>query len=856
MSPLVGNLFTFQLTALVVPQAVATVLCLLAAGFVGSMRRESNAAYWLLIVLCGATLWSFAGALEFSAVTLEGKRFWTQVSYIGIITGPVALFHFSYAFTHGGALPPRFATYSVILFGLLVLASACTNSWHHWHWPEIKLIEREGFVFAHYGRGPMFWATVAYCYGFMFASSVMLAAHTLSLGSIFKQQAWVIIIATLAPWLTSIAYVLRLGPRPELDHTPVGFAVTGVLLSWAVVRMRLFELVPVAADTLFRYIPDPVLVIDPAGRLVRTNVAASQRFTSIQHHIGHPFSTGLSDHPELVSAIRESGMEPGARTLLIDHEWWTVESNPLDTSGGKSRGRLVLIRDITEQKYAELALLEAKQDLEQAVTRADALAKEAMAASNAKSAFLAQVSHDLRTPLHAIIGMSEVLRAGSLDASQLAQVSTIGDAGDTLLRLINDLLDLSRIEAGRIDLAHEPFQLDDVLDPIADLLAPAAQRKGVAFAHWVEPGLPGGLRGDIDRLRQALLNLVGNAVKFTEHGSIIVRASREGKLLSIAVSDTGPGISPGLLDGLFTPFNRGDAETARNTEGTGLGLAITRRLAEAMHGSVRVSSIVGQGTVFTLELPIADDTATGSSVSRLISRVSNHRVAVDLADPVRREAVIKGLCSLGITAFAPAEPSDTTQSDALVIETSQLDSALARTWTSAGRLVLPLAAPDAKPSASTVPLRRRSLAAALLPPAGTSTTPFIFSTAPRRRVLLADDNALSRRVSAAQLAQCNCEVVSVDGGLPALERLALEAFDVIVLDGQMPDLNGWEVAVRLRQGAKDSLNLRTPIIALTADLTPDSQTRWLQSGADVLLGKPVLTRELAANLERFTPKTA
>jgi signal transduction histidine kinase/CheY-like chemotaxis protein len=852
----VGNLFTFQLTSLVVPQAVATVLCLLAAGFVGSLRRESSAALWLLIVLCGAILWSFAGALEFSAVTLEGKRFWTQVSYIGIVTGPVALFHFSYAFTHGGALPPRFATCSVILFGVLVLGSAATNQLHHLHWPAIRLIERDGLVFAHYDRGPMFWATVAYCYGFMLASSVMLAAHTLSLGSIFKQQAWIIIVATLAPWLTSIAYVMRLGPRPELDHTPVGFALTGILLSWAVVRMRLFELVPVAADTLFRHIPDPVLVIDPAGRLVRANVAAIQRFPSVQTRIGQSFSTGLAEHSELVAAIHESGREPGARTLLIDHEWWTLESSPLDTSGGKSRGRLILLRDITEQKYAELALLQAKEDLEQAVARSGALAREAMAASSAKSTFLAQVSHDLRTPLHAIIGMSEVLRAGSLDSTQQTQVATIGDAGDTLLRLINDLLDLSRIEAGRIDLAHEPFQLDDVLDPIADLLSPAAQRKGVMFAHWVEPGLPGGLRGDIDRLRQALLNLVGNAVKFTERGSIVVCASREGALLRIAISDTGPGISPGLLDGLFTPFNRGDAETARHIEGTGLGLAITRRLAEAMNGSVRVSSIVGQGTVFTLELPIADDTATSPAVTRLITQLAGRRVAVDLADPVRREAAIKGLRSLGVTAFAPTDRSNTTQATALVIEAAQLDTPFSRAWIDADRIVLPLAAPDAKPSATTVPLRRRSLASMLLPPTGTTETPFAFSTAPRRRVLLADDNALSRRVSAAQLAQCNCDVQCVDGGLPALERLAVEAFDVIVLDGQMPDLNGWEVAVRLRQGAKDSPNLRTPIIALTADLTPDSQTRWLQSGADILLGKPVLTRELAASLERFMPKPA
>ena len=745
--------FTFQLTALALPQAIAAGLCIMAAGFMWPLRRESTSVAWLIAVLGGAILWSVAGALEFSAVALPAKIFWTQVSYLGIVLGPAALFHFTYVHTQGGALPRRSVSIAIFGTAIVILVSVFTNTWHGWQWPEITAVTRDGLVFARYERGPFFWGTVAYCYGLMFTGSVMLAAHTVSLGNVFRQQAWIIILATLAPWFTSVIYVMRLGPRPELDHTPVGFALTGILLSWAVVRLRLFELVPVAANTLLLHIPDPVLVTDPVGRLVRANAAAFRCLPSLEHHIGDSLASTLGKDSPLAVAIAHSASTPGPHTFGHDDTWWTIESSSLDETNGRPRGRLITLRDITEQKLAELELLQAKQALEHTLARADALASEAVAANAAKSTFLAQVSHDLRTPLHAILGMTEVLRADPLDPAQQMKVATIADAGDALLRLINDLLNLSRIEAGSIDLASEPFQLGHVLSQVNDLLGPVARRKGLSYHQ--DPDSSGRLRGDADRLRQILVNLVGNAVKFTDRGEVSLRAALIGPLLRIEVSDTGVGIAAQYLPDIFTPFNRGDPELARRVEGTGLGLAITRRLTEAMRGTISVTSRPGAGTIFTLELPIVDD--------------------------------------------APAAPA-------------------------------PPSAPALAPQ----------------PPA----------PAPFRRVLLADDHPLSLRVSTAQLSRCNCAVDPVTGGLAALARLAQEPYDIIVLDGQMPDLNGWEVAARLRKSLPDAPNLRTPIVALTADLTPESHARWLAAGVTVVIGKPVRTQDLAATLEELHPRPA
>ncbi len=851
-----ADLFSFQLTSLAIPQALAAGLCVMAGGFALPLRKDYASARWLLAVLGGAAWWAAAGAAEFCAANMAAKVFWSQVSYLGVAMGPVSLFHFAYTYTHDQQAPPRTLSAVVIGLGVVVVLSAATNQLHHLHWPEVRPIERDGLLFAYYGRGPGFWLTVAYCYGFMFASSVMLAAHTLNQRTVFRQQSIVILLATLAPWITSIAYVFRVGPLPDLDHTPVGFAFTGLILSWAVARARLFELVPIATNTLFLRLPDPVLVVDPSDRLVRANAAAIQRLPTLEPYLGQSLSAWLADRPQLLDALLHATAVP--RRFALGEQWWTVEAAPLDDTGGQARGRILILRDITDARRNEIAVQQTQRELEQTLARADAFAREAVAANTAKSTFLTQVSHDLRTPLHAILGMADSLGAGNLTSTQREAVSTITDASDILLRLINDLLDLSRIEAGRLAIANEPYLLDDVLDQIADLLSSVARVKGLRLFHWIEPGVPAGLSGDAERFRQILFNLVGNAVKFTERGLVTLRARREDQHLVVEVADTGPGIAAEHLDQLFEPFNRGDPQTARRTEGTGLGLAITQRLAEAMQGQVTVRSEVGRGSVFTLTLPLVEAPEAAVAVQRLGDELDSLPVAVVLDDPTARRAALAGLRSLGLEAtehtFPLAPPP--AERTALVVDEGYAGEESVAAWTAAGYPLAVIAKPETKPgTAHFIPLRRRRMAHALLSATPTEDRRFVAASTPRRRVLLADDNPLSRRVSSSQLARCNCEVTIVDGGRPALARLAEEDFDIIVLDGQMPDLNGWEVAQLIREWPPEHRNTTTPIVALTADLTPDSHRRWINAGVSLVLGKPIHTDRLHEALESFPARS-
>ena len=268
-------------------------------------------------------------------------------------------------------------------------------------------------------------------------------------------------------------------------------------------------------------------------------------------------------------------------------------------------------RDITERVAAE-------RKLEEARVRAEA-------ASEAKSRFLATVSHEFRTPLNGILGMADLLLDTAPTPEQTTYIRAVKTSGQALLSLIDEILDFSKIEAGRIDLAEEPFDVRALVEGVVELLAPKAQGKGIEIAAFVAADVPARVRGDADRLRQILVNLAGNAVKFTETGGVGLTVERAGgETLAIAVADTGPGIAPQRVPALFEEFEQGDGDLSRRHGGTGLGLAITRRIVERMRGSIEVDSAIGEGATFRVALtlpevePAAQPNAVAASLRTLV----------------------------------------------------------------------------------------------------------------------------------------------------------------------------------------------------------------------------------------------
>ena len=547
--------------------------------------------------------------------------------------------------------------------------------------------------------------------------------------------------------------------------------------------------------------------------------------------------------------------------------------------------------------------LESLRVMNQRLQVARAAAEES---SKLKSEFLATVSHEIRTPMNGIIGMAELLSRSPLNEEQKSYNETVRVSAEALLSILNDILDFSRIEAGKLVIDSMPFIPSDPAFQMADFLAPAAAQKGLEFVVRVAPNLPRLVVGDAGRLRQILMNLAGNAIKFTPSGYVMVEVAAVETTgahcrLRFSVKDTGIGVAKDKIDMLFEKFTQADASTTRKYGGTGLGLAISRKLVELMNGTIQVESEHGAGSTFVVELtvPVAD------ALPLARAPFAERRPRVLLVEPSEVSAltIAEMLTSLGASVrctMSGAEAAEILEADiahwqAVFISSrvQAVDPALfvriQRLLGKGNRLVVvaPRGRVDPKLTARDVrvvakPLQFHILEEALRSAISEKTMPAIpvpFSP-PRRetpadpnsrdlqelaisvsraesnglRVLVAEDNVVNQTIVRKLLEQTGCLVDLVSNGRHAVSQWEDGHYDLILMDCQMPELDGFEATREIRK--REVSGERVPIIAITANVLDKDRTHCFAAGMDDFLSKPLRLSQLQAAVTRWTPSAA
>jgi len=577
--------------------------------------------------------------------------------------------------------------------------------------------------------------------------------------------------------------------------------------------------------------------------------------------------------------------------------WVIISVSVVKDTEGRPLYRVVQIQDITKRKQAEEEIRQRTTQLADAVTGLEIARNEAEAANRAKSDFLANMSHEIRTPMNGVIGMTELLMDTPLDPEQREFAQTVKTSGENLLTIINDILDFSKIEAGKMRIEIIDFDLQAAVEDVVGLLAEKAREKGLEIASLIEYDVPMALRGDPGRIRQILTNLLGNAIKFTEEGEVVLKIELAENLddsvkIRFSVSDTGIGMSVEQQRKLFQSFTQADTSTTRKYGGTGLGLAISKQLVDIMGGDIDVESAPGAGSTFCFTLRFARQ--SGPAVPRNpVGDLEGLKVLVVDDNELDRNILHKQLSSWGIendvsedawsaleklrAAVGIGKPYDIAVLDMRMLEMDgvQLSQRIKDDSTiSSTRLVLLTSTGgqgDVEKSRQsgieaylTKPVRQSdfydALAMLMRDPSETDpperprlvTRRALRESEHRPGVLLAEDNPVNQKVAMLMLEKLGYRVEVAADGRQALEALERGPYAAVLMDVQMPEMDGYEATAEIRR--REGGALHTPIIAMTANAMQGDREKALQAGMDDYLAKPVKSGELDATLKRWLPR--
>ena len=579
------------------PYYIGYIIILLVSSLIGFLLliriwglRSVPGAYGLMLAVGSVIEWSLTYVMEIFSTDMAEKILWGKLEFFGISYVTLGMFIFAMHYSGRGDWLTSKRTALLAAIASIGFIAALTNEWHHQIWSEIQFTNGLPFGPLDLKHGTLFFFFVAFLYVLIMVITIIFFQITTRGQSLYRSQARIMLIGMSFPWLANLLYVAGWAPFPALDLTPLALTLTITALSTGFLRYNFMDLRPIAHDSVFNAMKDGVVVLDFKERIVDINPVGTFIFQDTGDLLGREIKSLLPNWTEWQAANPRGEINQEVSFKLADDPLtFRLRTTSVVDSRGKRNGRVLLISDITEQKQAHEQMIEA---------------------SRLKSQLLASFGHDLRSPLGAIIGYAEMLKDGSfgpMSENQEKASSEILDGANQLLSFINNLVGQAQIETGKIVLREYPFDVDEVVGPLLSTLNFHAHKKGLTLIEYIDPALPKKLVGDQFWLRQIVMNLVHNAVKFTEKGSVTVRFIRRGQdHWAIQVIDTGVGIPPEAQKRVFEAFEQVNSMENSKQSGFGLGLSIVAKLTSIMNGKIELKSEAGKGCTFTVVLPLKE----------------------------------------------------------------------------------------------------------------------------------------------------------------------------------------------------------------------------------------------------------
>ncbi|MFH1982735.1 MAG: histidine kinase N-terminal 7TM domain-containing protein [Pseudomonadota bacterium] len=890
-----------------------SAIFIFAVAIIAYPRRNARGAWYLIIYCLAAAFWSGTEGMLYLGLDTSTNMVITRLQYLGVATiVPMSLLCVLSVFGFENWIT---RTWRLLLLAIAaaIIAAVWTNPIHHLVYTYHYTIDTGPFPMLGLKHGPLWWTIISYHYLLLAAATILLIHQVVSTQAVHRAQAIVFLVALTVVWLNNIIYVTGNSPVPNMDTGPIAFTLVAATLAWGFFRYHLLDILPVARTEIFRGLDDVVVVLDVKGRVLDMNPAAESMFaTTISAVSGLPARDVFKAYHPLHEL--SDAPQPIEVRLTIDGEKrvFDVRVTKLKDKSGTLLGRVIALHNITNRKTVEdelrelneslelhitertAMLEESKKELESAIEKAKKLAKDAEAANIAKSEFLANMSHEIRTPMNGIVGMCDLMLSTKLNRKQNEYLEIIRSSSRSLLDLINDILDFSKIEADKLQFERTAFSLRQTIAEIPDMFIERLSRADLEMIIDIADDVPDTVISDPLRTRQVIINLVSNSVKFTDRGEIHLSVRTKARHadsieLLFCVRDTGIGIAPEMQTRLFDVFTQADGSTTRKYGGTGLGLAISKRIVTLMGGDIWVESTPGKGSSFCFSACFG--VAGDSRKARLSvpDKIRNTRVLIVDDNRITLQVVKRMVASFDcrpvtapsageavalFSAGLEADPYGLVLMDVGLPDKDGIEAAKEIRDMTPERPVPVICisvsgGPDNIKRAQNAgidhylikPIRPIGLRDAILSVFGyreKSVTKPVPETPLRPdfsacSVLLAEDNPINQRVAVEILKLCGIVPDVVDNGKKAVAAVINKPYDMVLMDIQMPEMDGREATRVLREnhGITD-----LPIIAITAHTMSGDREKCLAAGMTDFVSKPISPDELFDTIGKYVTPSA